>query len=206
MGHLLVPTFVILLPQLLIIYLAKRRAEGKALWQFSLLALFVSVTVACILFALIGADRRADLERFAKREQLHDSIMKIVGLGNVHVSGGTSIQVQRPSFNDEDLRKLLALRDELERFDSPISNVDLSGTSITDQGFAELQQLRSLEYAFFLNTSITDASIDVLAKLPKLKVLGVNGTQVTPARLLKLSEDRPDLKIEPQTYRKLKTQ
>jgi hypothetical protein len=195
-----------LLPQALLLHFLKRRAEGRRLWQFSLSTLLASVTVACILLAMTGTDRRHDLERQAMRGQLFRSIMQIVGTGNVHITGGTLIQVQRPSFNDDDLRDVLELREQLERHDCPISILDFSGTNISDRGVAELKQLRSLEYIFLLNTSITDASIDVLGTLPNLKMLGVNNTQVTPERLKKLSQDRPGLRIEPQTYRTLKSE
>jgi hypothetical protein len=204
--RIIIPTILVLLPQLLLLHFAKRRAERRSLWQYSLSTLLASLTVACVLFALLGSDRRADLERFAKRQQFQGSLMQIVGKGSVHVTGGTLIQVQRPSFDDNDLRKVLQYREQLERSNFPISILDLSGTRVTDQGVAELKQVHSLKYCFFERTGVTDAAVDALDELPNLKVISFNGTQVTPERLLKLSQDRPDLKIEPQTYRKLKPQ
>jgi hypothetical protein len=181
--RLILPLLLVLLPQVVAVHLAKRHAEGKSPWQFSLAALL--------------------LERHAIRGRLEKSINEIVGQGNVHVTGQTLIQVQRPTFNDEDLRKILALREQLAEIQSPIVILDLSSTQVTDAGVTELKQIPSLEYCFLLQTAITDASIDALAELPNLKVLGVNSTAVTPDRLLRLSTERPMLNIVPKDYRKL---
>ena len=102
------------------------------------------------------------------------------------------------------MRKILALRAQLEDYDFRIYFVDFSGTSVTDAGVAELKQLQSLKYCFLDNTAVTDAAVDALGELPLLQVLSFNATQVTPERLSKLHLARPALLVEPQTYFKLK--
>jgi hypothetical protein len=119
------------------------------------------------------------------------------------VSETTLIQVKRPSFGDADLRKVLELAEPLEQAESPLTFVDLSGTSVTDAGVAELANVATLEYCFLERTGVTDAAIDALGALQWLKVLSVNSTRVTPERLLTLSDARPELNIEPKTYLKL---
>jgi hypothetical protein len=204
LGRLVAMAIFIIAPQLMLALFAKRHAEGKSIWQFNLSALLLGITAACVMFALMGADRRADLERFVKRVELRDAIQQIVGLGKgqVHITGGSLIQVKRPTFNDEDLRQILALRDQLEAYDSPISILDLSGTSVTDDGVAELKRVQSLQFCFLDNTTVTDNSVDSLAELPNLKVLSFSSTQVTPQRLQRLKRERPKLSIEPQAYLK----
>jgi hypothetical protein len=120
------------------------------------------------------------------------------------VSETTLIQVKRPSFGDADLRKVLELAEPLEQAESPLTFVDLSGTSVTDAGVAELANAAALEYCFLERTGVTDAAIDALGALQRLKVLSVNSTRVTPERLLKLSDARPELNIEPKTYLRLR--
>lgn len=202
-SQLVVPIVFCLLPNLLILHLAKRHAEGRSFWQFSLATLLVSLTVACILLAVLGSAHRADLEHQAKRLRLENAIMQIVGNGIVRLSSTTIIQVRRPTFNDEDLRKLLQLRNPLEGINAPISVLDVSYSQVTDQGVAELKQLDSLETCALVETAITDASIDTLTELPNLKLLSVTTTSVTPERLLKLSSDRPNLIIAPTDYRRI---
>ena len=194
------------LPSVLLLYLAKRHAEGKSARQFSLSALLASATVACVLFALIGSERHSQLENYGKREQLEQAIMKIVGNGSVHVSGTTLIQVKRLSFDDEDLQKILELKVQLDEIESPLTLLDLSGTTITDQGVRVLRGVDSLEYCFLERTGVTDMSIDAFSGLPNLKVMSVMSTRVTPQRLLTLSISHPQLNIEPKTYLKLKSQ
>jgi hypothetical protein len=204
-GRVAMMSLWILLSHLVFVFVAKRYAEGRSLRQFSLLNLFVVVSIACILLALITADRRRDLARNVARERLESSIKQIVGIGNVQFSGSTTlIQVKRPSFNDDDLQKLLGLNEKLQQLGAPIYLLDLSGTSVTDRSVVGLKHIHSLEYCFLLQTSVTDASIDALRVLPKLKVLGVNSTAVTTERLLQLSIERPELNIEPKAYQKLK--
>jgi hypothetical protein len=187
------------------LYFAKRHAQGDSTKQFSLAALLAGVTVACCLLALMTLDRRSQLQEYATRQRLQQSIMTLVATGNVNVSGTTLIQVKRPSFDDDDLKKVLELKPELERVGSPLTFLDLSGTSVTDRGIGTLATLDSLEYCFLDRTAITDTAIDAFTPLPDLKVLSVQSTSVTADKLLILNKMRPQLDIDPKDYQKLKS-
>ena len=199
-------TLATLLPPVLLLYVAKRRAEGKSARQFSLLAMLAAITVACVLFALSGSERRADLEAYAQRERLQEAIMSIVGQGQVNVSSTTLIQVKRPSFDDDDLAKVMRFKDQLDESDAPLTFLDLSDTSVTDQGVAALANVESLEYCFLDRTGVSDEAIEALKALPNLKLLSTQSTGVTSERLLNLSKKRPELDIEPKTYRRSKSE
>lgn len=123
--------------------------------------------------------------------------MDMVGSGHAHLGNPTVIQVKRLSFNDDDLAKVLQLQPELEAVGSPIGILDLTGTSVTDQGVGQLEKITSLEYCYLSKTRITDAALESLKSLPKLKVLQVDATGVTTQALAKLSETRPQLDISP---------
>jgi hypothetical protein len=187
------------------LYFAKRRAQGESAKQFSLAALLAGLTVACCLLAIVTLDRRSDLQKYATRQRLQQIIMMLVVTGDVHVSETTSVQVKRPSFDDDDLKKILELKPELDRVGSPLTIFGLSGTSVTDRGIGELATLDSLEYCFLERTAITDAAIDAFTRLPNLKMLSVWSTSVTAERLWTLNTKRPQLDIEPTTYQKLKS-
>jgi len=205
LGMRLRPTIVAfvticsVLPWVLLVYLAKRQAEGKSGRQFSLYAMLVAISVACVLFALLGSDRRADLEARAHRERLQEEIMSIVGQGHVYVSSTTLIQVKRPAFDDDDLARIMRLKDQLDASDAPLTFLDLSDTSVTDRGVGALANVESLEYLFLDRTAVSDRTIDAVKSLPNLKLLSTWSTRVTPERLLNLGKERPGIDIEPKT-------
>lgn len=200
-------TFLIMVAAQFVVwlYFVKRRAEGKPLRQFSLAALFVAVTVACLWLGVASWQRQTDLAHLAKRRQLEKSLMDLVGNGTVHLGNPTTlIQVKRLSFNDDDLVKVVQLESELDAVGSPIGILDLTGTSVTDRGVSQLGTIKSLKYCFLTQTAITDTSLDALKTLPKLRILAVDSTRVTPPALLQLSIEQPQLDIRPTTYRQLK--
>jgi hypothetical protein len=180
------------------LHILKCRAAGKSPWHFSLAALFAAMTIVCVWLGLASWEWRSEAEAVAKRERLQAAITEIVGQGTVHLSGATLIQVKRRSFSDDDLRQILKLRSALGEIGVPLWIIDLTGTSVTDSGVAELAAVESLEYCYLGQTAITDASLRALGKLPKLKALQVPSTAVTPGALVELSRARPQLDLEPK--------
>jgi internalin A len=76
--------------------------------------------------------------------------------------------------------------------------LNLSNTHVSDDGLAQLATQQGLEHLHLFGCrSITDAGIVHLAKLPRLKVLSVAQTQVTPAAARKIKAALPDLAIDP---------
>jgi uncharacterized membrane protein len=71
--------------------------------------------------------------------------------------------------------------------------VDLSATSVTDASIALLAQAKDLRMVRLSETGITDASMDTLAKLTSLESVNLYGTAVTDAGVKKLSA-LPNLK------------
>jgi hypothetical protein len=120
-----------------------------------------------------------------------------VGAGTVRVSQQTLIQVTRPTFGDEDLRRMLELHDAAIRADSTIYTLSLSGTAVTDEGVKLLESVPTIEYCFLFGKGLSNASVDVLEVLPNLRMLQIQSDGVTPERLQQLSIDRPELKIVP---------
>ncbi len=160
--------------------------------------LMIGITFVCLIFGLMAWDRQLRLQADAHRKSLHAKIMAIVGNGTVYVRGNPGksyITVKRQSFDDDDLKAILQLKDVLDEADGSITNLDLSGTAITDDGVSLLADLNSLEVCDLDQTSVSDTSIDVLERLPNLENLSVMTTRVTDERLSKLSLDRPDLFI-----------
>ncbi len=200
-----ISTMFTIVPWLVLLYVAKRQAEGKSARQFSLAALLAGITVVCLFFALTGSERRADSEELAQREQHEKALMAIVGTGTVHVSGQTFVQIKRTSFSDDDLEKIIRFKTQLDDVGSPLYFLDLSGTNVSDRGIARLATMKSLEYLFLERTAVTDASIDSIEALPHIRVMSAMSTVVTPERLLKLSIKQPKWDINPKTYQRLKT-
>lgn len=75
-----------------------------------------------------------------------------------------------------------------------VSELDLSGSTITDQQFAELAKSEALGVTFKLdisNTGITDAGLREAQALAILYDLNVKGSKVTPAGLADFTKSRP---------------
>ena len=65
-----------------------------------------------------------------------------------------------------------------------LRELDLADTQITDAGLKELEGLTTLEKLFLPRTKITESGLkSLLDKLPKLKLLDVRNTAITPEML-----------------------
>ena len=73
---------------------------------------------------------------------------------------------------------------------SNLEEIQLAGTSVTDEDLKLLPDLPKLEGIGLDNTSITDQGIETLMKLPQLKFIMVDGTKVTPEAILRFYESR----------------
>ena len=112
--------------------------------------------------------------------------------------GGLTFESQSSSgltFTGVSLRKNLS--DELFAKLTPIIpnlvSADLSASSVTDASVALLAQATELKMIRLSETGITDASIDTLVKLQKLESINLYGTKVTDAGVKKLTA-LPNLK------------
>jgi len=77
-----------------------------------------------------------------------------------------------------------------------LTELHLEGTKITDKGLASLKGLKNLEYPSNLyGTAVTDAGLDQLSALTKLKHLYVWQTKVTDAGAGKLKQAVPGVEV-----------
>lgn len=95
------------------------------------------------------------------------------------------------------LKKLATLeakftRDE-QKPDRPIVSIDLSGTSVTDADLRALGKLPSLKTMKLSRTKVTDAGLKWVARYKALENLDLQGTQVTDKGLTRLAS-LPELK------------
>ena len=92
------------------------------------------------------------------------------------ISDATVLQMANEDVTDATLKYLSSMQS--------LRELDLAGSKITDAGLAELQSHVALEKLILSRTSISDAGLQpLLDKLPKLKLLDVRETAVTPAVL-----------------------
>jgi hypothetical protein len=59
--------------------------------------------------------------------------------------------------------------------------LDLADTQITHRALQACRELRQLEELWLTNTAINDEAVALILELPRLKVLDVEGTQISPA-------------------------
>jgi len=86
----------------------------------------------------------------------------------------------RKDFGDDDLAKLGPVM-------PAIVSLDLSSSTVTDNGAKLLKDAGELKSLRLSETGLTDAGLDVLAGLSKLESLNLYGTQVTNEGVMKLS-------------------
>jgi hypothetical protein len=87
----------------------------------------------------------------------------------------TAVNV-RSAFNDERLRRLLPVSEQ-------ITWLDLSGTRVTDAGLVTLARMPNLTRLSLGNTTVGDAGLQHLAGLAHLEYLNLYGTRVSDAGL-----------------------
>ncbi len=68
-----------------------------------------------------------------------------------------------------------------------LEELDLYGTRLTDQGIASLRNLVAMRNLNLLGAEVTDASTDVLARMPHLQELNLYRSHVSNSGLAKLS-------------------
>lgn len=86
----------------------------------------------------------------------------------------------RAKFGDEHLAKLQPVLPAMV-------SLDMSHTSVTDEGVKALASAAKLKSLRLAETKVTDAALETLSKLPELESLNLYGTQVTNQGVLKLS-------------------
>ena len=104
----------------------------------------------------------------AKGQQIPDGPVKVVGFG-----------VADKQVKDDDLRRVAGL----ER----LGTVIVSGTAVTDRGFAHLAQAPNLQLLYANDLDVTDEGIKSLQGLP-LRVLHLAGAKISDASMPRFAE------------------
>lgn len=127
----------------------------------------------------LEADKREAIK--AAVEKLRGEFPAALNFESQSSSGVTFTAVSmRKDFGDADLAKL-------EPVMAAMVSLDLSDSTVTDQGAMSLAKAAELKSLRLSKTAITDACLDVLASLPSLESLNLYGTQVTNEGVLKLA-------------------
>lgn len=173
------------------------RGDANAQRQFGLTHLMALIGIAAVWLAIARWDWSSTQTTQGLKKQIERRIQKIVGAGRVHLNQSLLIQVQRPTFNDDDLRLLMSERESLKAVNSHFFYLDLSGTQVTDGGLTALNKCHSLEFLILDNTVVSPDGLKVIDVLPELQILGLANTQVPSTYLAALRRRRPKLQIYP---------
>jgi hypothetical protein len=76
-----------------------------------------------------------------------------------------------------------------------LQGLDLYGTTVSDEGLAQLKDLQKLRSIGLGATPITDRGLDHLEKLQSLQYVWVPKATVTKSAIEKLKSERPDLNV-----------
>ena len=93
-----------------------------------------------------------------------------------------------------------SIRDWL-RLASNLRELDLSWTACSDETISAIAGHSNLQTLWVTGSKVTDASIPSFIKLPALRSLDVQRTNITAAGLAELKKRRPDCKINPLQLR-----
>jgi len=132
------------------------------------------------------------LHEQAKSDMPSEKLLADIAMLAEDFPGGLTFESQSSSkltFTGVSLRKNLT--DELFAKLGPVIprlvSVDLSASSVTDASIALLAPAKDLKMVRLSETGITDASIDTLVKLKNLESINLYGTKVTDEGVRKLS-------------------
>jgi len=152
---------------LTIVIVGRNYANGQSIWRFSMRSLLLAMTAFSVFWTFAALDRKSEIATRATRAKLEALILEVVGDGNVSVSGtpgSTFIDVNRASFNDQDLEAILQFRDRLDEVSAPITFLDFSSANLTDQGVSLLLALDSLEHCYLNRAKISEEALGKIQK------------------------------------------
>jgi predicted transposase YbfD/YdcC len=105
-----------------------------------------------------------------------------------NLAGNAGLDLHNLDIADADLKPLISI---------PVVWINLSGTQITDDGLKILAEIKSLKYLYLNATAlsgkptkkISDASIPFIAKMKKLEVLELIGSDITDKTIIAIAEN-----------------
>ncbi|HVC95449.1 MAG TPA: hypothetical protein VND64_17260 [Pirellulales bacterium] len=167
----------------------------KRRWaQFSLLSLFLVVTVLCVGLSLVVTPAERQRRAVAAIESLGGSVeyeepdqeaseafprpFLRRWLPQDYFDEVREVHFTRAPVTDDGLEHLRGL--------TGLQVLFLGGAHVTDSGLTHLQRLTGLEALWLNGTQVTDAGLAHLQGLTKLKSLDFSSTQVTDAGLVNL--------------------
>jgi hypothetical protein len=164
--------------------------------RYSLRALFVVMTLSCVLLGLWAAvvdPYRLKAECVAALRRLPSEVttrsangaawkrwLVTMVLGDEAFVDVDVVELRGPKVDDEMVAKLGAF--------PRLRSLTLDQTQTTDQGLAVLGSLDELEELTLTYSQATDLGVESLKGLPRLKVLRLTGTQITDASVPELAE------------------
>ncbi len=98
------------------------------------------------------------------------------------------VHIVSPMFDDESLEVLC-------RGCPQLRILSCAACRISDHGIAQLESLRLLEFVDLSDNILTDSSAEVLARMPQLKTVILNGTKLTPDGLRTIKRTIPNVQF-----------
>lgn len=169
-------------------------ATSKRRWfQFSLLALLVVTSLACVVLAWLAYERN----EVGKRAAQIAALRKLGARLEFDSSQPFRPNWLRPFLNDQstgEVVEVLFFRGNVTDADlallagmMKIKRLDIHGSKVTDVGLQQLSPLRNLEMLDLHGTQVTNAGLTHLTGLKKLKRLYLYDTQISDAGLIHLA-------------------
>lgn len=198
----------------------QRILSGKSKWQIGLGATMWLTALAAVLFALLGHEYREyhhDQEQFRANQKKIAAMIEIItgdSSGAAMTVIDTSLNasqlacyVQRATFGNDDLAKLIDVASEEGRIACPIKSLWLSMSNVDEaalrESLAKVPALTDLAYFRYpiVEGRVEDATVDAIIKhCPNLQNLSWNLQEFTPEQIARLRSQFPEINVNGKSW------
>lgn len=198
----------------------QRILSGKSKWQIGLGATMWLTALAAVLFALLGHEYREyhrDQEQFRANQKKIAAMIEIItgdSSGAAMTVIDTSLNasqlacyVQRATFGNDDLAKLIDVACEEGRIACPIKSLWLSMSNVDEaalrESLARVPELTDLAYFRYpiVEGRVEDATVDAIIKhCPNLQNLSWNFQEFTPEQIARLRAQFPEINVNGKSW------
>lgn len=179
----------------------QRIAVGRWSWRFSLAGMLWITLFVAVLLALAINIAQSTQREFAFGKKVVETIKAITRSGDTYSQsrgGRFVVVVTRSDFNDADLAEVIRAATSEGDSNCQIISMLIWGTSVTEQGLAQLEHCPQLEVLSTSAGPFSESTQSRLAGLRRLRDITLDKTKFTIDELKQLRSSVPHARINGQ--------
>lgn len=176
----------------------QRIVVGRWSWRFSLAGMLWITLFVAVLLALAINIAQSTQREFAFGKKVVESIKAITQSGETYSQsrgGRFVVVVTRSDFSDEDLAKVIRVATSEGDSNCQIISMVIWGTSVTEQGLAQLESCPQLEVLSTSAGPFSESTRSRLAGLRRLRDITLDKTKFTVDDLEQLRSSIPHARV-----------